>query len=173
MKTLRCYIVVTFEFVQRLLFSLPRYPFLNRIKSLFLRFVGAKIGKRVVFYPGVWIVTGQKLVLGDDVDLALEVLITTGGGVEIGDRTLVGYRTQILSSNHVIPTNKGRIFFAGHENNPVNIASDVWIGANCLILSGVTIGEGAVVAAGSVVTKDVAPFTIVGGCPAKVLKHRD
>ncbi|MDZ7696586.1 MAG: acyltransferase [Deltaproteobacteria bacterium] len=172
MKILRCYIVVTFEFVQRLLFSLPRYPFLNRIKSLFLRAVGAKIGKRVVFYPGVWIVTGQKLVLGDDVDLALGVLITTGGGVEIGDRTLVGYRTQILSSNHVIPPNRGRIFSAGHENALVKIASDAWIGANCLILPGVTIGEGAVVAGGSVVTKDIAPFTIVGGCPAGVLKIR-
>jgi len=173
MRSLRCYLVVTFEFVQQLLFSLPRYPFLNRIKSIFLRAVSAKIGNRVVFYPGVWIVPGQKLVLGDDVDLAIGVLITTSGGVEIGDRTLVGYRTQILSSNHVIPPNKGRIFSAGHENVPVKIASDVWIGANCLVLPGVTIGEGAVLAGGSVVTKDVAPFTIVGGCPAKVIKHRE
>ena len=135
--------------------------------------MGSKIGKRVVFYPGVWIFTGRNLVVGDDVDFALGVLVTTNGGVEIGDRTLIGYRTQILSGNHVIPPGKGRIFSAGDVSGPVKIGQDVWIGANCLILPGVTIGEGAVVAGGSVVTKDVASFTIVGGCPAKVIKNRE
>jgi len=138
-----------------------------------LRCVGASVGKRVVFYPGVWIVPGRKLILGDDVDLALDVLITTSGGVEIGDRTLVGYRTQILSSNHVIPPGKGNIFTAGHDKKAVTIGKDVWIGGNCLILPGITIGDGAVVAGGSVVTKDVEAFTIVAGVPAKLLKVRE
>lgn len=173
MKRLRQFIVITYELVMRLFFLLPRYPVLNELKSMFLRAVGAKIGKRVVFYPGVWIVTGKNLVICDDVDLALDVLITTGGGVEIGDRTLIGYRTQIISGNHIIPANRERIFSSGHEVKPVKIYPDVWIGANCLILPGVTIGEGAVVAGGSVVTKDVAPFTIVGGSPAKFIRIRE
>lgn len=58
------------------------------------------------------------------------------------------------------------------SNGPIHIGNDVWIGAHCVILSGVTIGDGAVIAANSVVTKDIPPFAIVGGTPAKVLKYR-
>lgn len=165
-------VVVTFEMVMRLLFSLPRYGCFNGLKAALLKLLGAKIGRRVTFYPGVWIAPGRNLVVGDDVDFALDVLVTTGGGVEIGDRALIGYRTQILSTNHTIPPDQGRIFDAGHDAKPVKIENDVWIGANCLILPGVTVGEGAVVAGGSVVTKPVEPFTIVGGAPARVIKER-
>lgn len=166
-------LVVTAETISYLLFLLPRYRLLNGLKSLYLRIVfGAKVGRRIVYYPGVWVFTGRNLTLGDDVDLAKGVLITTGGGVSIGDRTLVGYGTSILSANHRIPEKPGRIFDAGHEKAAVTIANDVWIGANCTILPGVAIGEGAVVAAGSVVTKAVPPFTMVGGVPARVIKER-
>jgi len=58
------------------------------------------------------------------------------------------------------------------SNGPIHIGNDVWIGAHCVILSGVTIGDGAVIAANSVVTKDIPPFAIAGGIPAKVLKYR-
>lgn len=157
----------------RLIFLLPRYRILNALKSGFLRACGARVGRRCIFYPGVWIMPGKNLNVGDEVDFALGVLVTTGGGVNIGDRTLIGYHTQIFSSNHVIPPGKERIFGAGHEHKPVKIGRDVWIGANCIILPGVTVGDGAVVAAGSVITKPVDPFTIVGGNPAKLLKTRE
>lgn len=167
------FLVVTYELLLTIIFSLPRYKTFNRLKAFFLSLVGAKIGKRVVFYPGVWVAPGRNLVVGDDVDFALDVLVTSSGGVNIGDRTLIGYRTQILSSNHRIPEGHGRIFDAGHDSKPIVIGKDVWIGANCLILPGITIGDGAVVAGGSVVTKDVAAFTIVAGNPARVLKERN
>ena len=115
---------------------------------------------------------GSTLDIGDDVDLAYGVIITASGGVTIGERTLIGYRSQILSANHRIPGGGGRIFGSGHDKKPVVIEKDVWIGANCLVLPGVTVGEGAVVAGGSVVTKPVVPFTIVGGVPAKVISTR-
>lgn len=167
------FIIVLFESVMRIVFSLPRFKAINFFKSVFLRACGAKIGAGVVFYPGVWICTGRNLRVGDNVDFAMDVLVTTEGGVRIGDRTLIGYRTQILSSNHVVPDGKGRIFGAGHSKKSVNIGSDVWIGANCIILPGVSIGTGAVVAAGSVVTKNVPAYNIVGGCPAKTIKLRN
>jgi acetyltransferase-like isoleucine patch superfamily enzyme len=167
-------LISTFELISAIIFSLPRHKLIiNPIKKGFLMLMGAKIGKQVTFYPGIKISTGRNLKLGNQVDLAWGVLITTDGGVEIGDRTLIGYKTQILSKNHVIPKNKSRIFEAGHIPEKVTISNDVWIGANCLILPGVKIGEGAVIAAGSVVTKDVLPFTIVGGVPARVIKERD
>lgn len=169
---MKYFLVVSYEFLSRLIFSLPRYRLFNRLKSWFLSIMGAKIDKRVIFYPGVWIQPGKNLVIGSDVDLALDVLITTSGGVYIGDRTLVGYRTQIISGNHRIPANKGQIFGSGHEYKKVTIEQDCWIGANCTIMPGVTIGTGSVVAAGSIVTKDVAPFSIVAGVPAKLIKTR-
>ena len=55
---------------------------------------------------------------------------------------------------------------------PIRIGSDVWIGSHVIVMGGVTIGDGAVVAAGSIVTKDVPPFAIVGGVPAKIIKFR-
>ncbi|SHF10297.1 Hexapeptide repeat of succinyl-transferase [Marinitoga hydrogenitolerans DSM 16785] len=165
-------IVVWYEFIMKILFSLPRFRTFNYIKKLFLKSMGAKIGKRVVFYPGVWISPGKNLVIGNDVDIALDVLITTSGGVKIGDRTLIGYRTQIISANHRIPKNRGKIFYSGHERKKVIIGKDVWIGANCIILPGVHIGDGAVIAAGSIVTKDVPQYTIYGGVPARKIKDR-
>ena len=166
------FLVVSYEAILKIIFALPRYRILNRIKSAFLRLNGASIGRRVVFYPGVWIAPGRNLVVGDDVDFALNVLVVTTGGVRIGDRTLIGYGTMILSTNHVIPPAYGRIFNAGRINKPVTIGEDVWIGANAMILPGRQIGDGAVVAAGSVVTKDVLPYTVVGGNPAKLIRSR-
>lgn len=172
MNILHRFLVISYEFVQYTIFLLPRYYLFNIIKATFLRLNGAIIGKRVMFYPGVWIVPGKNLRLGNDVDLALGVIVTTSGGVVIGDRAFVGYRTQILSSNHSIPKGYGRIFGSGHKKNKVIVENDVWIGANCIILPGVTIGEGAVVAAGAVVTRTVQPFSIVGGNPAKIIRVR-
>lgn len=64
----------------------------------------------------------------------------------------------------------GKIDF--NDNKPIHIGNDVWIGRRCIIMDGVTIGDGAFVAAGAIVTKDVPPFAIVGGIPAKVIKYR-
>jgi acetyltransferase-like isoleucine patch superfamily enzyme len=173
MRMIKPFLVVSYETIMRLLFALPRYRLLNRLKALFLRLNGASVGSRVVFYPGVWIAPGRNLRLGDDVDLALDVLITTSGGVSIGARTLVGYRVQILSANHLIPPHHGKIFGSGHALAPVQIGEDVWIGANSLILPGATIGDGAVVAAGSVVKDKVEPYTIVAGVPARKVRDRN
>lgn len=166
-------LVISYEFLMSLIFSLPRYRFCTIFKQMFLSLMGAKFGKGVVIYPGVWISPGRNLVVDDHVDLAKDVLITTSGGVKIGARTLVGYRTQILSSNHTIPPVGQPFPISGDQHAPVNIGKDVWIGANCIITPGVRIGEGAVVAAGSVVTKDIPENAIFGGVPAKLIKMRD
>jgi len=171
-KIMKYFIVVSYELIMEILFKFPRYRCCNFFKSLFLKMMGSKVGSRVVFYPGVWIAPGYNLELGDDVDLAKDVLLTTGGGITIGDRVLIGYRTQILSTNHVVPDSKECIFDSGHDKKTIIIEKDVWIGANCIITSGVTIGEGAVIAAGSVVTKDLNAFGIYGGVPAKLIRKR-
>ena len=172
-KVGKAFLVVSYETIMQFLLLLPRYRTLNAVKATFLRLNGATIGRRVTFYPYLWIENGRNLVIEDDVDLAMGVVIASPGGVRIGARTLVGYRTQIISMNHGIPGRDKRIFDSGHIKSPVNIGCDVWIGATVVILPGVTIGEGAVIGAGSVVTKDVPPFAIVGGVPAKLIRFRE
>lgn len=172
MMKIRKNLIITLEATMELIFLLPRYTIFNEIKKIFLIMLGNKIGKRNVFYSGVWIMPPRNMVVGDDVDFAKGVLITSGGGLEIGDRTLIGYGSKILTANHNIPPNKEKVFDSGHTKKKVIIEKDVWIGANCIILPGVKVGEGAVVAAGSVVSKNVEAFTIVGGVPAKIIKER-
>ena len=171
-KLIKPFFVISYEFLMCVLFSLPRYSIFLWFKKLLLVIMGAKIGKGVVIYPGVWIAPGRNLIINDNVDLAKDVLITTSGGVTIGKRTLIGYRTQIISANHEIPAIGEPFPISGDVMAEIIIENDVWIGANCVITAGVKIGHGAVVAAGSVVTKDVLPNSIVGGVPAKLIKMR-
>lgn len=170
---MRRILVVTYEALMQAVFCLPRFRWCIFLKACLLRAMGATVGRNVDIYPHVWIAPGRNLRIGDQVDLALGVLISTGGGVEIGDRTLIGYRTQILSTNHRVPPAGQPILGSGHERKEIVIGKDVWIGGNCMILAGVRIGDGSVIAAGSVVTRDVPSNAIVGGVPARVIKYRE
>lgn len=100
------------------------------------------------------------------------VTIYGHGGVEIGEWSLISMHATILSSNHTIPAMDRCIRWEKDVQLPTKIGRDVWVGANAVILGGVTIGDGAVVAAGAVVTKDVDSGAIVAGNPAKVLRKR-
>ncbi|WP_428469875.1 acyltransferase [Photobacterium minamisatsumaniensis] len=167
-------LVCFLEYISYLMFLLPRLRMFNLLKTFYLRYVfGSKIGKRTVFYPGVWIFSGRNFTVGDDVDFAKGVLLTTDGGLTIGDRVLIGYNSHVLTSNHRIPKLPKNIFNSGHVKKKVIIDHDVWIGANCTILPGVTIGSGSIVAAGSVVTKDIPENSFCAGVPAKVIKVRE
>lgn len=128
--------------------------------------------------------------IGDSSSIEEWCVIDNGvGDVRIGHHTLVGMRNTLIGpltiGNHVILAQNivlsglnhryedtlMPISLQGVSKNEIIIEDDSWIGANCVITAGVRIGRHAVVAAGSVVTKDVPPFTIVGGCPAKVIKQ--
>lgn len=100
------------------------------------------------------------------------VTIYGHGGVEIGEETLVSMKATILSSNHAIPEQGKIIRQQPDELLPTKIGRDVWIGANAVILGGVTIGDGAVVAAGAVVNRNVEPGAIVAGVPAREIRKR-
>ncbi|MDD3022122.1 MAG: acyltransferase [Alphaproteobacteria bacterium] len=177
-KRIKLILCVYYEVVSGILFALPRFRFCNWLKAIFLSAtMGAHIGKRCIFYHGVRISWGT-LTIGDDVDLAAGVLLTTKGGVTIGNRSWIGYRTMIISSNHSIPPGRTAIFQSSTTTTlpdvgkPIVIGNDVWIGASVIILPGVSIGDGAVIGAGSVVTKDVQPFCIYVGNPAKLICTR-
>lgn len=93
--------------------------------------------------------------------------------VSIGAYTMLGPGVSILGNDHVIDRAGTPIIFSGRPvQKPTRIGSDVWICAGATILCGVSIGDGAIVAAGAVVTRDVPDFTVVGGVPAKEIRRR-
>lgn len=103
---------------------------------------------------------------GSRVDVGENVIIRGGGGVCIGNDVLIAAGAAIISQGHPIrPPRWGR-----NTSKPISIGNEVWIGTHATVLPGVTIGDGAVVAAGAVVSRDVPPFAVVAGVPARVIR---
>ena len=94
------------------------------------------------------------------------------GGVEIGDNVLIGPHVGIHGSNYNYESRENLIINQGIVSRGIRIEDDVWIGSHSTILDGVTIGKGAVIGAGAVVTKDIPPYSVAVGVPAKVIKER-
>lgn len=121
---------------------------------------------------GVAKAAGGSLWIDDDSAVGPMSYIGAQGDVRIGKSVIAGPGLNIFSENHRFNRRDVPIKYQGEERAPVVIGDDCWIGARVTVLSGVTIGTGAVVAAGSVVVKDVPPGAIVAGSPAQVLKSR-
>jgi len=113
------------------------------------------------------------VVVGRHTQVNQFTVILGGSGVMIGENVLIGQHCTIASGNHDYRQLDQPMRFAGNlSRGPIIIENNVWIGANCTITDGVRIGLEAVVAAGSVVTRDVQPYAIVGGVPARQIADR-
>ena len=129
-----------------------RFPY-SKVRICAMRKQGFIVGERVYFPADL--VIGQHLV--DD-----------RARLEIGDRVSIGPRVTLLPIEHA---NASKVFRAiGVRAEGITIGNDVWIGAGVIILSGVTVGECSIIGAGAVVTKDVEPYTVVAGVPARKIK---
>ena len=105
-------------------------------------------------------------------NINVNINASVGGAIRIGDNCLIGPNVVIHSSNHKYVNREIPIRDQGHDCADINIEDNVWLGANVIVLAGVRIGTGSVVAAGAVVTNDVPEFSVVGGVPAKIIKNR-
>ncbi len=137
--------------------------------GLFLK----QIGSRVDIMAGVIIMSPQNVSIGHDVLLNKDTKIGGQNGVKIGNYVMLSYNVNLVSENHAYQHPELPIKKQGYFGGPIEIESDVWVGANAVILPNVKIGRGAIVAANAVVTKDVEEFAIVGGVPAKVIGVRE
>lgn len=146
-----------------------------------MRRCGVRLNGRVKFAGKVEIAPGG--VLDEGCRLIGEPGITIGnnfyanayvhmlGGITIGDDVLLGPKVVMWARDHGIASDRP-IREQPHRVEPIRIGNDVWIGAAAVVLCGVTIADGAVVGAGSVVTKDVPPRAVVAGVPARIIKYR-
>lgn len=131
------------------------------------------IGDDTYVGPDVMIATYEgKIRIGNRVGINPYSILYGHGGLVIGDDVLIAAHTVIIPANHNFSRRDIPINTQGESRKGVTIGNDVWLGARVTVLDGVTIGQGAIVAAGAVVTQDVAPYTIVGGVPARVLSTR-
>lgn len=115
---------------------------------------------------------GEGLKVGDRSSIGPYSYIGCSGYIEIGENVMISPRVSIYAENHIFADPKTPMIAQGVSRSFVKIEDDCWIASHSVILAGVTVGKGAVVAAGSVVTKDVPPYAVVGGNPARVIKMR-
>ena len=139
---------------------------------------GISIGNNVTIHDntiiectGVLNYLGVGLKIGNNVGIAQNCFIQVRGKVTIGNNVIFGPDVSIFSENHIIEDPYTPISKQGVVREDVFIEDGAWLGTKSTILSGVTVGKNSVVAAGSVVNKNVPPHTVVGGVPAKIIKQ--
>ncbi|MCI8388622.1 MAG: sugar O-acetyltransferase [Clostridiales bacterium] len=138
----------------------------KEIREYMTRLTSKPIDDGFALFPPFYSECGKNIFLGKNVFINSGCHFQDWGGIYIGDGVQIGSYVVIATINHDSDPTRRR------DNLPsaVHIGNGVWIGSHATILPGVTIGDNAIVAAGAVVTKDVAPYTVVGGVPAKAIK---
>ena len=141
----------------------------GELRELFSKLIGKPVDEQFGLFPPFYTDFGKNITLGKNVFINAGCKFQDQGGIFIDDGALIGHGVVIATLNHDMDPEKRQAL----HPSPVHIGKNVWIGANSTITPGVTIGDNAVVAAGAVVTKDVAADTVVGGVPAKPIKKID
>ena len=158
-NTLRSYLAT------KLAFNIGRLHGLSLRLYLYRR-VGMRVGNGCVIRRGVYLASPNELEVGDGSFIGRASLYCTGG-VKIGRNVNISDGVVVITAKHDI---NSPIFEATYE--PIEIKDWAWLATNAIVLGGVTVGEGAVVAAGAVVTRDVPDYSVVGGNPATVIGER-
>ncbi len=135
--------------------------------NLMSELTGKPLDETFGLFPPFYTDCGQNITIGQRTFINMGCSFQDWGGITIGDDCLIGHNCTICTVNHSKdPERRGDMTCA-----PVKIGNKVWIGANVTILPGVSIGDGAIIAAGAVVNKNVQPSTIVAGVPATIINN--
>lgn len=156
-----------FSFTYIFFYLLPGYHFSNKLRGWVIKLFLNKSGGKFILNREVIIESPQNIEIGDNVGINARCWISGSGNLKIGNNVLIGPHVVIHTANHNFQNTMKPISQQGHTLKAVCIEDDVWLGANSTVLPGVTIGEGCVIAAGAVVSKDTEPFGVYVGVPAK------
>lgn len=141
-----------------------RYLCINRLAS--------KCGKKVIIFPSVFIKEPKFLEIGTNVSIHEFTYIDAEGGLEIGDHVGIGHGCTILCGQHNFNVPDKLMKESGYTFMPVKIENDVWLGAHVRVLPGITLCQGCVIGASSVVTKTIPKYSVAVGIPARVIRNR-
>lgn len=137
------------------------------LRLFLLRLMGSRIGRHVAMFSSVDIRSPKSLVIGNGCSIGPKVLLDARMGLELKENVTIAYEAVIWTLHHEMNAPD----FHG-KGAPTVIEDYAWICSRAILLPGIRIGRGAVVASGAVVTKDVEPYAIVGGVPAKKIGER-
>jgi acetyltransferase-like isoleucine patch superfamily enzyme len=141
----------------------------DEVRLLFSELTGKPVDESFGLFPPFYSDCGKNITVGKNVFINSGCRFQDQGGITIGDGALIGHNAVLATLNHDFsPENRADMHPA-----PIVIGKNVWLGASVTILPGITVNDGAVIAAGAVVTKDVPSNTVVGGVPAKYIKTID
>ncbi len=144
-----------------------RYHEPEELRSLFSRLIGQPVDEGFGLFPPFYTDCGKNIHIGKRVFINAGCKFQDQGGIYMDDDALIGHNVVLATLNHAMPPKDRSTMIPA----PIHIGKRVWIGANATVLPGVTIGDGAIVAAGAVVTRNVPENTVVGGVPARIMRH--
>ena len=125
-------------------------------------------------FPGVHFVGCENIRVGQGLAINRNVIVDASQGeITIGDHVAIGPNSVLRAANHVFADPGVPVKEQGHQGGYIHIGEDCWLGASVVVLRNVTIGQGSVIGAGAVVTRDIPPYSIAVGVPAKVVGRRD
>src|SRR5580704_18648655 len=139
----------------------------DQIRALFSELIGKKVDESFLLIPPFYTAGGDEIRVGHNVFINQNCTFYDLGGLDIADDVMIGPNVSIITSGHPLEPSRRRTVAIG---TPIVIERNAWIAAGAIIVGGVTVGENSVVAAGSVVTKDIPPNTLAAGNPAKVIR---
>lgn len=131
-----------------------------------------KIGKNVIIYPGVYFWGGGNIEIGNNVIIGKDTIIYSANSVSIGNDVNIAAQSYIIDMDHGMDKSK-KIYEQKDTSAPIFIGNDVWIAANCTILKGSEIHDGAIIGAKALVNGEIDAYGIAVGIPAKVIKYRE
>jgi acetyltransferase-like isoleucine patch superfamily enzyme len=140
---------------------------MDEIRALFSELIGKKVDESFLLIPPFYTAGGDEIRVGHNVFVNQNCTFYDLGGIDIADDVMIGPNVSIVTAGHPLEPSQRRVATIG---KPIAIEKNVWIAAGATIIGGVRVGENSVVAAGSVVTKNVPPNTLVGGNPARVIR---
>ena len=152
---------------QRLSPALNASTTIDEMRERLSEIIDSKIDKSTTVFVPFYTNFGKHIKLGKNVFINFDCTFLDLGGITIEDHVMLAPKVCLLSEGHPADANTRQTLTAGH----IHIQKNAWIGAGAIILQGVTIGENSVIAAGAVVSQDVPANTVVGGIPAKHIKH--
>lgn len=131
-----------------------------------------RIGNKVTLFNYVLIQGSSILTIGNETFIGSYSVIGVNESISIGNHVMIAQAVSIRDTDHEYNNTEVPMRNQGITTAPIVIEDDVWIGYGAVITKGITIGKGAIIGANAVVTKNVPPYAIVGGVPAKIIKYR-
>lgn len=138
----------------------------KELREMVSELIGKDVPDDFCLFPPIYADFGKNITIGKNVFINSGCCFQDQGGIRIGDGCFIGHQVVFATIDHDLDPNRR----AENHVAPIVLGKNVWVGSHATILKGVTIGDGSVVAAGAVVTKDVPPMTVVGGVPARVIR---